>query len=98
MLLRNVIKVLIVFLLIVFLALLTGCINCTDVYGQTIMHEIARDWHTDIAMYLKCKGVPIDQADGFGRTPLFVSVACNHLYMIEWLLDNGGMCSTFEGY
>ena len=61
------------------------------------MHEIAPDWHTDIAMYLKSKGVPIDQADGFGRTLLFVSVASNHLYMIEWLLDNGGMYSTFDG-
>ena len=55
------------------------------------MHEISREWHTDIALYLKSKGVPIDQADVFGRTPLFVAVACNNTYMVEWLLDNGGI-------
>ena len=54
------------------------------------MHEIARGWNTDIARYLQSKGVPIDQADGYGRTPLFVAVAAENMTMLKWLLDQGG--------
>jgi len=63
--------------------------NTRDRYGQTVMHEIAREWHTDAAMFLKLKGVNIDNADNYGRTPLFVAVTVNNSKMVEWLINNG---------
>ena len=62
----------------------------TDKHGQSLMHEIAREWSTDIANYLMLKGTDIDLPDQWGRTPLFVAVASNHTDMINWLIDNGG--------
>lgn len=64
-------------------------VNRRDIHGQTVMHEIARDWTTDVALFLKAKGVDIDGADNWGRTPLFVAVSGNHVDMVRWLIDNG---------
>lgn len=69
--------------------LLSADINHIDVFGQSIMHEVAREWHTDLAYFLKVKGADVDKADNFGRTPLFVAVASNNLQMTEWLIKNG---------
>ena len=65
-------------------------LNTRDVHGQTIMHEIAREWNTDVAKLLHLKGMEIDLEDKWGRTPLFVAVASNHVTMVKWLIDNGG--------
>ena len=54
------------------------------------MHEVAREWSTDLAEYLKLRGINIDFADNWGRTPLFVAVASNYVEMVKWLIDNGG--------
>ena len=27
-------------------------INCMDINGQTIFHEVARSWHVDVALFL----------------------------------------------
>lgn len=54
------------------------------------MHEVAREWNLDLAEYLKLRGALIDQPDKWGRTPLFVAVASNHVEMAKWLIDNGG--------
>ena len=59
-------------------------------HGQTIFHEVARDWSTDIAIYLLAKGAECDTADHYGRTPLFAAAASNHTEMIIWLVDVGG--------
>ena len=64
--------------------------NAVDKHGQSLMHEVAREWSVDLARYLKIRGANIDIPDNHGRTPLFVAVSSNHLVMVRWLLDNGG--------
>lgn len=64
-------------------------VNAKDEYGQTLMHEVAREWSTDFAKFLKIKGIDIDVADKWGRTPLFVATAHNYVDMVEWLVLNG---------
>ena len=59
-------------------------------YGQSIMHEVCREWNTDLAEFLKFRGVHIDAEDKYGRTPMFVAVAANHTEMVEWLIMHGG--------
>ncbi|XP_002157093.2 uncharacterized protein LOC100200850 isoform X1 [Hydra vulgaris] len=64
-------------------------VNALDKYGQTLMHEVAREWNTDVGVYLKSKGANIDTPDNWGRTPLFVAASSNHCKMVEWLIRNG---------
>lgn len=66
-------------------------INATDKYGQFVMHEIARNWHPDVARYLIKKGAELDQGDKYGRTPLHLAAAVGHTEMIEFLVQNKGM-------
>ena len=54
------------------------------------MHEVAREWNLDLAEYLKLRGAHIDHPDKWGRTPLFVAVASNHVEMTRWLVENKG--------
>ena len=69
---------------------LAANVHYKDSEGQSIMHVVAREWHTDAAMFFRCHGAAIDSPDRFGRTPLFVAAAMNHKPMVEWLLDHGG--------
>ncbi|XP_072170292.1 uncharacterized protein [Diadema setosum] len=64
-------------------------INCTDKYGQTALHEVARTWDPDIAVFIILKGADVNQADMFGRTPLHIAAAVDFPEMIAVLLDNG---------
>lgn len=64
-------------------------INTTDIYGQTIMHEIARDWHIDVAKFFVENGGNINLPDYYGRTPLHVAAASEYPEMCSFLLDNG---------
>eukprot|EP00794_Sanderia_malayensis_P014118 gene14118-15594_t len=64
-------------------------INVTDRYGQTIMHEVVRQWHMDIAEFVMECGAEIDRPDSFGRTPLHLAAAINCPEMIVWLIENG---------
>nr|XP_018671663.1 transient receptor potential cation channel subfamily A member 1 isoform X3 [Ciona intestinalis] len=64
-------------------------INCKDKHGQGILHEAARAWHTDIALFLLEKGANIDETDVFGRTPLHVASATDYAEMVELLVDKG---------
>lgn len=68
-------------------------INVKDMKGQSVMHGVAREWNTDVADYLRMKGIKIDNADDWGRTPLFVAVSCSNIPMIIWLLQNGANMS-----
>lgn len=65
-------------------------INVTDKYGQTVMHEVARNWNTDVLKFLIQFGGDVNQADHWGRTPLHLAAATNHAVMIDFLLKNGG--------
>lgn len=66
-------------------------INVADKYGQTILHAIARDWHTDVAKFVIANGGDINISDQFGRTPIHVAAAINYPAMIEFLVNNGGI-------
>ena len=65
-------------------------VNSTDRHGQTVFHEVARNWHPDVAYFLLQKGADINQPDKWGRTPLHSASAVDHAEMVEFLLQNGG--------
>lgn len=69
-------------------------INVKDMHGQSLFHEVAREWSTDLAFFMKQRGAKIDEPDHYGRTPLFIASAANHTEMVKWLLDNGGIYLT----
>ena len=65
-------------------------VNTRDVFGQSLLHEVARAWHVSVAEYLVDKGADINCRDYLGRTPLHVAAAVDYPDMIEVLLENGG--------
>ena len=64
-------------------------INFTDKHGQTILHEIARAWHSDVAKFLLTHGADINKGDKFGRTPLHLAASVGYTDMIIFLAENG---------
>ncbi|XP_067678848.1 uncharacterized protein [Haliotis asinina] len=64
-------------------------INCCDKYGQTILHEVARHWHCDVARFLLEHGANINQKDKYGRSPLHVAAAVDYPMMVILLIDRG---------
>ncbi len=65
-------------------------VNSTDKHGQTVMHEVARNWHPDVAFFLLQHGAEINKPDKWGRTPLHSASAVDHADMIDFLIRNGG--------
>lgn len=65
-------------------------INFTDKHGQTCLHEISRDWHTDVAQFALTRGADVNKSDNYGRTPLHLASAVNYPEMVYWLISNGG--------
>ena len=65
-------------------------INVTDPNGQTIMHEIVREWNIESAEFCFARFADIDKQDNYGRTPLHLASAVNYPEMIEWLISKGG--------
>ena len=61
-------------------------INVNDKYGQTVLHEVAKNWHIDIAKYLIKKGASFTVQDRYGRTPLHLASAVGHVEMIDFLV------------
>ena len=77
-----------------FLSALIACgadINIRDKHGQTILHEVARAWHTDVLRFVYENGGNINKADDYGRTPLHVASMVNYPEMAELLVGLGGM-------
>ncbi|CAH1772535.1 unnamed protein product [Owenia fusiformis] len=64
-------------------------IDCSDKYGQTVFHEVARAWHIDVARFLLEKGADINKADNFGRTALHVAAAVDYPEMVKFLIQSG---------
>lgn len=64
-------------------------LNFTDRYGQTILHEVARIWHVDVAKFVLENGGGVNKADNYGRTPLHVAAAVDYPEMVEFLVRNG---------
>ena len=65
-------------------------INFSDQHGQTIMHEISRAWHPDVAMFAIQNKADVNKADLFGRTPLHLASAVDYEEMVEFLVQQGG--------
>lgn len=65
-------------------------VNFPDKHGQTIMHEISRGWHIDVAKFAIQHGADINKSDFHGRTPLHLAGAVDYDDMVEFLVCNGG--------
>ena len=65
-------------------------INFSDKHGQTILHEISRGWHPDVAKFAIENGADINKCDTFGRTALHLAAAVDYDDMVQFLVDNGG--------
>ena len=65
-------------------------INFADKYGQTIMHEISRAWHPDVALFAIQQNANANKRDVYGRTPLHLAAAFDYDEMVEFLLQHGG--------
>ena len=77
-----------------FLSALMECgadINISDKHGQTVLHEVARAWHTDVARFVCENGGDVNKPDEYGRTPLHVASIVNYPEMVELLIMLGGM-------
>ena len=66
-------------------------INATDIYGQTILHEAAREWSVDVAKFIILKGGRVNGVDFFGRSPLHFASANDYTEMISFLLSQGAL-------
>ena len=65
-------------------------INFSDIHGQTIMHEISRAWHPDVALFAIQHHANVNKSDLYGRTPLHLAAAVDYDEMVEFLLKRGG--------
>ena len=67
-------------------------INCRDEHGQSILHAIVRDWHTDVALFAIRNNIDVDAQDKLGRSALHLAAALNCAETTKTLLMNGGKC------
>ena len=74
-------------------------INFSDSHGQTILHEVSRAWHTDVAQFAIQYNANVNKSDVYGRTPLHLAAAVDYDEMVEFLVQRGGkFSSTFLFY
>ncbi|XP_068094117.1 transient receptor potential channel pyrexia-like isoform X2 [Hyperolius riggenbachi] len=67
-----------------------GCdVNEMDRHGQTVMHEVAKGWHIDVAHFLMERQADVNKADSYGITPLHVAAAVDYPDMVSCLLKRG---------
>ncbi|KAM4688899.1 uncharacterized protein O3C94_006999 [Discoglossus pictus] len=69
-------------------------VNEVDRYGQTVMHEVAKSWHTEVAQFLLERQADINKPDHFGVTPLHVAAAVDYPEMVNFLLKHGANISA----
>ena len=68
-------------------------INFSDRHGQTIMHEISRAWHPDVALFAIQHYANVNKSDLYGRTPLHLAAAVDYVEMVVFLVKHGGKFS-----
>ena len=61
-------------------------INFSDRHGQTIMHEISRAWHPDVALFAIQHYANVNKSDLYGRTPLHLAAAVDYVEMVVFLV------------
>ncbi|XP_063695249.1 transient receptor potential cation channel subfamily V member 5-like isoform X2 [Bolinopsis microptera] len=64
-------------------------VNAQDRIGQTLLHEVARDWSDDVADYLLSKGAHVNIPDCQGRTPLHIACRTENDSVVRCLLNHG---------
>ncbi|KAM8966809.1 uncharacterized protein RCH25_025436 [Pelodytes ibericus] len=65
-------------------------VNEEDRCGQTVMHVVAKSWHTEVAQFLIERKADLNKPDHFGVTPLHVAAAMDYSEMVTLLLKQGG--------
>ncbi|KAM4599270.1 uncharacterized protein V3H82_003282 [Fundulus diaphanus] len=61
--------------------------NCSDRYGQTVLHEVSRAWSVDVMRFFLDRGSDHLSSDQFGVTALHVASALDYEDMVQFLLD-----------
>ncbi|XP_043993235.1 transient receptor potential cation channel subfamily A member 1 isoform X2 [Gambusia affinis] len=61
--------------------------NCSDRYGQTVLHEVSRAWSVDVMRFFLDRGSDPQGSDQFGVTALHVASALDYEDMVQFLLD-----------
>ncbi|XP_040289767.1 transient receptor potential cation channel subfamily A member 1-like [Bufo bufo] len=69
-------------------------VNEVDRHGQTVMHEVCKSWHTEVAQFLIKRHADINKPDRYGVTPLHVAAAMDYSDMIAFLLKQGANISA----
>ncbi|XP_069585093.1 transient receptor potential channel pyrexia-like [Ranitomeya imitator] len=65
-------------------------VNEVDRHGQTVMHEVSKSWHIEVAQFLIKRHADINRPDHYGVTPLHVAAAMDYPDMVSFLLKQGG--------
>ena len=73
-------------------------INFSDMHGQTVVHEISRAWHPDVALFAIQHNADVNKSDLYGRTPLHLAAAVDYAEMVEFLIKHGGKVLTHIKY
>ncbi|MEQ2231300.1 hypothetical protein ILYODFUR_038085, partial [Ilyodon furcidens] len=60
--------------------------NCSDRYGQTVLHEVSRAWSVDVMRFFLDRGSDHLCSDQFGVTALHVASALDYEDMVQFLL------------
>ncbi|XP_038154279.1 transient receptor potential channel pyrexia isoform X2 [Cyprinodon tularosa] len=61
--------------------------NCSDRYGQTVLHEVSRAWSVDVMRFFLDRGADLHCSDQFGVTALHVASALDYEDMVRFLLE-----------
>ncbi|XP_038656050.1 uncharacterized protein LOC119967483 isoform X2 [Scyliorhinus canicula] len=72
-------------------------VNSMDKNGCTVLHEVARNWSVDVAVFLVERGADVNHTDIFGRSALHVAAAANNVQVIKLLIENEEIDQVSDG-